>query len=144
MIHAGSKRFFVLPYDQIQMPFPGQAVSIFDHGRDLITRVHMKQREGDMAEKGLPRQPQEHSRIFSHRPEHREVVEMLVGFPQNVDALIFELAEVFHRYSLCRKFRPAATGVWLKASSFLAAAPFSITRRARGIQSANEGPLPAA
>lgn len=99
-----------------------------------------------MTEKGLARQPQQHSRIFPHRPKHGQVVKMFVRLPQNVDALIFELTQVFHGQFLFidQKFRPAATGALLKASSFRAAAPSSMARRANGTQSVSEAPLPAA
>src|SRR5262245_30094900 len=45
MVHAGSQRLLVLSHDQIEMPFAGEAISIFNHGRDLITGIDMEQRE---------------------------------------------------------------------------------------------------
>ena len=46
------------PTTKFRSPFSGQAVSIFDHGGNLVTRVHMKQRKRNMAEKGLAGEPQ--------------------------------------------------------------------------------------
>src|SRR5262249_17101099 len=82
------------------MPVAHRKVSIFDEAGAFVPRVHMKQRKRDMTEEGLASQPQEHGRIFSHRPEHRQMIEMLVGFPENVHTLIFQLAQVFHKYVL--------------------------------------------
>ena len=96
MVHPCRKRFFVLPHDQIEMPFPGQTISIFDHRRDLVARVDMQQRKRDMAEKGLAGQPEQHGRIFPHRPEHGQIVEMLIGLPEDVDALVFKLTKMLH------------------------------------------------
>ena len=49
-----------------------------------------------MAEKRLARQPQQHSGIFAHRPEHGEIIEMLIGFAKDIDALVFQLTQVLH------------------------------------------------
>jgi hypothetical protein len=43
-----------------------------------------------MAKKGFASQPKQHRRIFPNAPEHRQVVELIKGFAQYIDALIFE------------------------------------------------------
>ena len=53
-----------------------------------------------MPEEGFARQPEQHGRILAHGPQHGQVIEMLIGFPENIDALIFQLAKVLHHGSL--------------------------------------------
>ena len=89
MVHPGRERFLVLPHDQFQAPLAGHAIPIFDHGGDFVTRVDVQKRKRDMAEKGFSGEPQQNSRVLPHRPQHGQVVEMFVGFPENVDALVF-------------------------------------------------------
>ncbi len=50
-----------------------------------------------MTKKGLSGQPQQHGRILPHRPQHGQVVKMLIGFAENVDALVFQLTKMSHR-----------------------------------------------
>jgi len=52
------------------------------------------QRKGDVAEERLAHEPQERRGVLAHGPQHGEVVEVLVGLAKNVDALVFELAEM--------------------------------------------------
>ena len=91
VIHAGGQRFLILPHHQIQSPFAGNPVAILDHGRNFVARVHMQQRKRHMPEKGLAGQPQQHGGILPHRPQHGEVIEMLIGFAKDIDALVFQL-----------------------------------------------------
>jgi hypothetical protein len=44
-----------------------------------------------MSEKSFAGEPQENGGVFPHRPEHGEIIEMLVRFPEDVDTLVFEL-----------------------------------------------------
>ena len=51
----------------------------------------MDQREGDMAEKGLARQPEQDGGILADAPEHGEVLKFVESLAQDVDALVFQL-----------------------------------------------------
>jgi hypothetical protein len=56
----------------------------------------MEQWERNMAEKCLAREPEQHGRVFAHGPEHGKIVEMLIGLPKDVHALVFKLAKMLH------------------------------------------------
>ena len=66
-----------------------------------------------MAEKGFASQPQQDSGILPHGPEHREILEMLIRLPKDIDALILKLAEMGihlcrpHSVLACPAQRPA-------------------------------------
>src|SRR5262245_25925973 len=53
MIHPGRERFLVLPHDQFEAPLPGDSISIFNHGRDFVTRVNVQKWEWNMSEKSF-------------------------------------------------------------------------------------------
>jgi hypothetical protein len=89
MIHPGRERFLVLSYDQLEAPLASHSISIFDHGGNFVTRVDVQEGEWNMPKKGLSGQPQQHSRILPHRPQHGQVAKMLIRFPENIDALVF-------------------------------------------------------
>ena len=50
----------------------------------------MHEREGDMAEEGLAREPEQDGRVLADAPEHGEVFEFVESLAQDVDALAFE------------------------------------------------------
>ncbi len=91
MIHAVREGFFVLANDQIQTPLPCQPVTILDHLRDLIAGVDVNKREWDVPEKGFSGQPQENRGIFTHGPEHGQIIEMLISLTKDKHALVLEL-----------------------------------------------------
>ena len=39
----------------------------------------------------------EDRRVLTHRPEHGEIVEMLIGFAKDIDTLVFHLSQMVHR-----------------------------------------------
>ncbi len=104
----------------------------------------MEQWERHMPKEGLACQPQQHGGILAHRPEHGEIVEMFVGFSQDVDTLIFQLTKVFHDPCSFRFLFYAATDCLTRSSSLRAAAPPSIAARAAAKQAASDAPFPAA
>jgi hypothetical protein len=85
-----------LSHDKVEVPFPGKTIAVFDHRGDLEARVHVEKGKRDMPEKRFPRKPEQYGRVLSHGPQHGEIVEMFVGFSENIDALIFELSKVSH------------------------------------------------
>jgi len=42
-----------------------------------------------VTEKSLPAEPEQGSRIFSNRPKHGNVFELIVGFSDDIDAFVF-------------------------------------------------------
>ena len=94
VVHALGQGVLVLADDQVQPPLAGEPVPVLDHGRDLVARVDVEQREGDVPEERLAGEPQEHRGVLAHGPQHREVVEVLVGLAKDVDALVFQLSEM--------------------------------------------------
>src|SRR4029079_15514472 len=63
------------------------------------------QRERDMAEEGLARQPQQNRTVLADRPEHAEIAECRIRFTQDMDAAMFELIDLVHR-SFLRSHAP--------------------------------------
>ena len=57
----------------------------------------MHERKGDMAEKGLAGQPQQHGGILADAPEHGQVFEFVEGLAQDVNALIFQFRKIVHK-----------------------------------------------
>ena len=87
---AALEHLLVLADDELEFPLLHELVAIFDHRGDFVGRVHVDEREGDVAEKGLARQPQQDGRILADAPEHGEVLELVERLAQDVNALVFE------------------------------------------------------
>ena len=64
------------------------------HFRKLVCRVDVQKGEWDFAEERFERQPKEHVRILTHRPGHGDVLERVVGFAENKNALVLESVEM--------------------------------------------------
>ena len=73
----------------------------------------MDQREGDMAEKCLARQPQQDGGILADAPEHGEILKFVESLAENVDALVLQLGKVIHSMSASA---PVAEGHRLRVS----------------------------
>ena len=93
---AALKHLFVLAHDELELPFLHQPVAILDHRRNLVGRVHVHERERDVAEERFARQPQQHGRILADAPEHREVLKLVERLAQDVNALVFEFRKIIH------------------------------------------------
>jgi hypothetical protein len=66
--------------------------------------VNVKDGERDFAEKGLSNEPEQACRVFSDRPEYRDVSELAVCLSNDKNTLIFQLIQLadfgFHIDSL--------------------------------------------
>ena len=82
---------FVDSIDHLQAPLHREPVAVGRHLRNLVGRIDVNQREGDMAEEGLPGQPEKDRAVFPDGPEHPEAFKIGIGLPQNVNADIFQL-----------------------------------------------------
>src|SRR2546425_11083140 len=77
VVHPLGQGLLVHADDQVEPPFAGDPVPVLDHGRDLVARVDVDHRKGDMAEARLSGQPYEGSAVLAHGPPHRQAVEGL-------------------------------------------------------------------
>ena len=84
------ERFRVLPVDHVEVPLCRQAVPVFDHLRDLVVGVDVHERDRHMAEEGFSGKPEQHGGILADRPQHAQVAQLAVCFPQDVDAFVFQ------------------------------------------------------
>ena len=87
------ERRFVLADDQLEVPFLHQAIAVFDHARDLVGGIHMDQREGDVPEERLARQPEQDRGILADAPQHRQTFKLVIRLAQDVDALILQFVQ---------------------------------------------------
>jgi hypothetical protein len=53
--------------------------------------------KGHMAEKRLARQPDHDVGVFPERPQHRDILDAVKRFTENIDALAFELIQPIHQ-----------------------------------------------
>lgn len=90
------KRLFILPVDEIEPPLRDQPVAVADHFRNLVRGVDVDERERDMAEKGLPREPEKDCAILSDRPQHPQLFEARVCFPKYVNAPGLDVVQMLH------------------------------------------------
>src|SRR6266849_4498403 len=58
-----------------------------EHLGKFVGGVDVENRERHPAEKRFPRQPDEHVRIFSHRPGHGDVLECVIRLAKNKNSL---------------------------------------------------------
>ena len=70
-------------------PFPE-----LEHLGKFVGGVDVENRERHPAEKRFSRQPDEHVRIFSHRPGHGDVLERVIRLAKNKNALVLEFVEM--------------------------------------------------
>ncbi len=81
--------------DQVKAQVMRQTITKLDHLPELPGGIHMKQGEGRLARiKSLHRQVEHHRRIFADRIEHDRPIELRGHFPNDVDALGFQLLEM--------------------------------------------------
>src|SRR5688572_31695155 len=90
------KRLFILPVDEIEPPLRHEPVAVADHFRNLVRGVDVDERERDMAEKGLPREPEKDGAILSDRPQHPQLFEAGVCLPQYVNAPGLDVVQMVH------------------------------------------------
>jgi hypothetical protein len=86
----------VLADNQLQLPLLNELVAILNHGRNLVSRVHVYQRERHVAQKRLARQPEHGGGILANAPEHGQVLEPVERLAQDINALIFQLGKGIH------------------------------------------------
>src|SRR4030095_4361022 len=108
-------------HDEVEVPFLREAVAELVHLRKLLAGVDMHDRERDVAEERLARQPQHDVGILAQRPQHGDRLQAAEGLAQDVDALVFERVEVAHMPS------PSVNPKWMPHSVF----PLRDQRRAR-------------
>src|SRR5437016_6292179 len=94
-------------------PFPE-----LEHLGKFVGGVDVEDRERHPAEKRFSRQPDEHVRIFSHRPGHGNVLERVIRLAKNENTLVLEFVEMsalgclLHRFCRWGRFtEPPATRV---------------------------------
>src|SRR5205814_5247896 len=94
------------------IPFGGEFVAIRDHFWNLERRVDVDERKRHVAEKRLPRQPQENRAVLPYRPEHAEILESCIGFSKNVHAPVFQLIQMRHvAADVCRARTPVRSPI---------------------------------
>ncbi len=64
------------------------------HLRELVRRVDVQEREGDLAAEGLTGEPDEDVGVLAHGPGHADGAEVGEGFAEDVDRRLFEAREV--------------------------------------------------
>lgn len=87
---ATLEHLLVFADNQLELPVLHQLIAVFDHRGDLVRRVHMHQRKGDVPEERLAREPEQHGGILANAPQHGEVLELVERLAEDVDALILE------------------------------------------------------
>ena len=89
------KRFLVAVDDQPRPNRPGVVVAKFDHLAELVGGVHVQQRKRDAPGiERLLREPKQDRGVLADRVEHHRPLELCDHFPDDVDALGFERAQV--------------------------------------------------
>ena len=76
--------------DEVQLPGLRVFVPEGVHFRELVARVDVQHREGQLPEERFSAHLQKSRGILTHRPEHRQLPEFVVRFPDDVDAFVFE------------------------------------------------------
>src|SRR5215468_1763706 len=66
----------------------------FEHLRKFVFGVDVQDRERHAAEERFPREPDQHVRIFPHRPRHTDVLERMIRLAKNENALVLEIVEM--------------------------------------------------
>ncbi len=89
--YTAFQHFFVFTDDQLQSPVFAEFVAILDHRRNLVCGVDMHERERHVTEKRFARQPQQHGRVLTDAPQHREVFKFVECLAHDVNALILQL-----------------------------------------------------
>ncbi len=90
--------FLIPAKDHIELPLSGEPVPITDHLGDLIICVNVNEGDRDVAEEGFTRQPQQDRAVLADRPEHADLLELTVGFTEEIYRFILELIDMFHLY----------------------------------------------
>ena len=80
--------------DELQVPLADQAVAVLDHRRNLVGRVDVDERKRHVAEKCLPREPQQGRRVLADAPKHRHVVELGEGLAHDENRFALESVQV--------------------------------------------------
>ena len=99
VVHPLRQGLLVLPNDEIDTPLLRVLISKLDHFRDFEARVDMDQWDRHMTVKRLTRQPKKDIGVLSNRPKQSQLLELLIGFSQYKDGLMFEPVKVIHKDS---------------------------------------------
>src|SRR3989440_4153197 len=65
-----------------------------EHLRKFVSGVDVQNRKRHPAEERFPRQPDQHVRIFPHRPGHAHVLECVIRLAKNKNALALKRVEM--------------------------------------------------
>ena len=93
------ERLAVFTVDHVKAVLHGELVAVLDHFGDLIVRVNVDEREGDVTVKRLAREPEKDRRVLADAPEHAEIAERGVSLAQNVHAFAFQFIEMISHSS---------------------------------------------
>ena len=74
----------------------GQAIPVLDHRRSFIGRIHMHERAGHMAKKGLAGKQKHDRAVFANRPQHAQALEFSIRFAQDLNTLCCKLIKLIH------------------------------------------------
>jgi hypothetical protein len=93
---AAKQHLIIHAQDELEVPLGHQPVPVFNHAVNLTRSIHMHQRKGDMAKKGLACHPEQNRRVFADAPQHRQVLEPVKGLAHDVDALVLKFSQMIH------------------------------------------------
>src|SRR5207244_10666389 len=78
----------------IQLMLRPRPLPELEHLREFVSRVDVQNRKRHPTEERFPCQPDQHVRIFSHRPRHGDVLERVIRLAKNKNALVLEFVEM--------------------------------------------------
>jgi hypothetical protein len=58
----------------------------------------MDDRKGDVAEKGLPAEPEQGCGILPNRPKHGDILKLVISLPDDIDTFIFQSCQMIHKW----------------------------------------------
>jgi hypothetical protein len=94
VIAAAGAGVFVDLDDEIEIVVFHGPVAIGEHLREFVGGIDVEERVGDVAAEGFFRKPDEDIGVLAHAPGHADVFEVVVGLPDDEDALGFERVEL--------------------------------------------------